>query len=73
MLLSTCDQIASIPTNKAIEVKAAAVNGWQRFWFLPRDPATLSAIRIAVGLLLLYTHAVWTLDWDGFFGSAGSI
>ena len=49
----------------------AAVNGWQRFWFLPRDPATLCVIRICVGLLLLYTHAVWTLDWDGFFGPAG--
>jgi hypothetical protein len=61
----------SLLRNYLSEASAAAVNGWQRFWFLPRDPATLSLLRICVGLLLLYTHAVWTLDWDGFFGSAG--
>lgn len=57
--------------NYVREASAAAVNGWQRFWFLPRDPATLSAMRIFVGMLLFYTHAVWAFDWQGFFGPAG--
>jgi uncharacterized membrane protein YphA (DoxX/SURF4 family) len=63
--------LISLLTNDLSEAKTAAVNGWQRFWFLPRDPATLCVIRICVGLLLLYTHAVWTLDWGGFFGPQG--
>ncbi len=58
-------------SNYLKDAYTAAVNGWQRFWFLPRDPATLGVLRICIGLLLLYTHAVWTLDWDGFFGPAG--
>ncbi len=61
----------SLLRNYLSEASTAAVNGWQRFWFLPRDPATLCVLRICVGLLLLYTHAVWTLDWEGFFGTAG--
>ncbi len=61
----------SLFRNYLSDASNAAVNGWQRFWFLPRDPATLCVIRICVGLLLLYTHVVWTLDWEGFFGPAG--
>ena len=61
----------SLLSNYRKEASTAAVSGWQRFWFLPRDPATLCVLRICIGLLLLYTHAVWTLDWDGFFGPAG--
>lgn len=42
--------------------------GWDRFWFTPADPSTLCAIRILAGLMLLYTHLVWTLDLEAFFG-----
>jgi hypothetical protein len=45
-----------------------AVAGWQRFWFTPADPATLALIRIFAGLMLLYTHAVWSLGLEDFFG-----
>ena len=41
---------------------------WNRFWFLPTDPATLGFIRIAAGLLLLRTHIVWIIHHDAFFG-----
>ncbi|MFO1019125.1 MAG: HTTM domain-containing protein [Planctomycetales bacterium] len=41
---------------------------WNRFWFTPQDPATLSLIRIAAGAMLFYTHLVWTLELDAFFG-----
>ena len=45
--------------------------GWNRFWFTPADAATLSLIRILTGAMLLYTHAVWSLDLSGFFGPEG--
>jgi hypothetical protein len=48
-----------------------AVAGWQRFWFTPADPATLALIRICAGLMLFYTHAVWTLGLEDFFGAHG--
>ena len=48
-----------------------AVRGWDRFWFTPIDPATLGLIRLLTGLLLLYTHAIWTLGLEDFFGEHG--
>jgi hypothetical protein len=53
------------------ELFAAAVAGWNRFWFTPQDPATLALIRILAGVMLLYTHAIWSLDLAGFFGQPG--
>jgi len=43
--------------------------GWNRFWFTPRDPATLGLSRILAGAMLLYTHAVWTLGLSDFMGA----
>ncbi|HEY1067951.1 MAG TPA: HTTM domain-containing protein [Pirellulales bacterium] len=48
-------------------------DGWNRFWFTPTDPATLGTLRIGVGLMLFYTHLVWTLELDAFFGKASWI
>ena len=45
------------------------VAGWDSFWFTPADPATLCLIRLLAGAMLFYTHAVWTLDLDAFFGA----
>ena len=42
----------------------ALVDGWNRFWFSLADPAPLAVIRIAIGLLLVYSHAVWALNSD---------
>jgi len=44
---------------------------WDRFWFSPADPATLGLIRILAGTMLFYTHLVWTIDLEGFFGHDG--
>jgi hypothetical protein len=44
---------------------------WNNFWFKPADPATLSLLRILAGGMLLYTHAVWSLDLSGFIGPEG--
>jgi hypothetical protein len=47
------------------------VDGWNRFWFSPADPATLGLIRIFAGSMLFYTHLVWSLDLNAFFGPSG--
>lgn len=39
-----------------------------RFFFLPTDPTALGFMRILTGLLLLYTHAVYSLTLKEFFG-----
>ncbi len=45
--------------------------GWNRFWFVPRSPATLAVMRICTGMMLFYTHGVWTLELDSFLGLHG--
>lgn len=50
---------------------AETVGAWDRFWFTPVDPAPLCAIRVLTGLLLLWTHLVWSFDLSAFFGSEG--
>lgn len=55
------------------ELCDTAICGWDRFWFRPTDPATLSLIRICAGWMLFYTHLVWTLDLDGFLGSSARL
>src|SRR5215469_14694869 len=44
---------------------------WDDFWYTPADPTLLGVIRILTGLMLLYTHAVWGLALDDFFGPSG--
>jgi len=44
---------------------------WNRFWFMPTDPATLSLIRLLAGGMLFYTHLVWSLDLQAFVGPEG--
>lgn len=47
---------------------SAMSNSWNQFWFAPKDPTTLCLIRVLAGLMLFYTHAIWTLDLEAFFG-----
>ncbi|HUE16213.1 MAG TPA: HTTM domain-containing protein [Planctomycetaceae bacterium] len=44
---------------------------WREFWFKPADPTPLAVMRILFGGMLLYTHFVWGLNLDGFFGPNG--
>ena len=44
---------------------------WNEFWFSPTSPSTLSAIRVLAGMMLLYTHLVWSFGLTGFFGQNG--
>jgi hypothetical protein len=50
------------------ELTLGTRDGWNRFWFTPADPATLGLVRILAGAMLFYTHLVWTMDLNGFFG-----
>ena len=42
---------------------------WDQFWFTPCLPHTLAAIRIATGLMLLYTHLVLGTRLLAFLGA----
>jgi hypothetical protein len=46
----------------------ATAKDWDAFWYTPVDPTLLGLIRVLVGLMLLYTHGVWGLALDEFFG-----
>ncbi len=46
-------------------------NRWTRFWFAPTDPTTLGFMRIMTGLVMLYVHAVYSLDLSAYFGRQG--
>jgi hypothetical protein len=35
------------------------------------SPSTLSAIRVLAGAMLLYTHFIWSMDLEAFFGPNG--
>ncbi|MGE3408440.1 MAG: HTTM domain-containing protein [Pirellulales bacterium] len=54
--------------NYVRELWTSAIRGWDKFWFTPTDPAVLAMIRILGGAMLLYTHFIWTKDFDAFFG-----
>ena len=71
--MSTAKAMASAAGNYFRELRSAIFNGWDRFWFRPCDPATISLIRILAGAMIFYTHLVWTLDLDGFLGSEGRV
>ncbi|WP_422927583.1 DCC1-like thiol-disulfide oxidoreductase family protein [Singulisphaera sp. PoT] len=53
------------------ELGNAAVRGWNAFFFTPADPTSLGLLRVAVGLLLLWSLGVYGLDLQAFFGSEG--
>lgn len=53
------------------ELGQALIAGWDRFWFTPSDPATLGLIRLLGGAMLFYTHLVWSLELEAFFGPKG--
>lgn len=44
---------------------------WTRFWFTPSNPATVSAVRLLTGVLLVYMHATLCFDLEAFFGASG--
>ncbi len=51
----------------------ALIESWDRFWFTPRDGRTLGLIRLLTGLIVFYTHLVWTPLLQRFLGSEGML
>lgn len=52
---------------------AEAVERWNRFWFKPEAPYTLSLIRILAGAMLFYTHLVYSLDMQAMLGRSSLV
>lgn len=46
-------------------------SAWKKFWFEPQDVATVALLRILAGGMILYTHIVWSLRLEEFFGTPG--
>ena len=55
-------------TNYVTSFTSRLAQGWNTFWYTPVDPTLLGLLRILTGSMLLYTHAVWGLALDDFFG-----
>ncbi|MDA0659063.1 MAG: HTTM domain-containing protein [Planctomycetota bacterium] len=55
------------------ELRAASVDGWNRFWFTAQDPATLCVIRVLAGSMLFYTHLVWGVNLSEMWGPQGKL
>src|SRR6266566_1265219 len=45
--------------------------GWNRFWFTPSDPFTLSVIRVLTGIVALAIYLSYLPDLEGWFGPDG--
>src|ERR1041385_2761012 len=44
------------------------LRAWERFWFAPADPSLLGLIRIACGMITVYTLAVYSFNLQDFMG-----
>ena len=58
-------------TDYLARLAAGFGEGWTRFWFIPSDPTTLSAIRLFTGAVVVYLHATLSFDLIRFFGPDG--
>jgi hypothetical protein len=67
---TTPDYGALGPLSYVQTLADTASRTWDRFWFTPRDPVVLGLIRILAGLMLVYTHAVWSLALGDFLGES---
>ncbi len=47
------------------------VAAWNQFWFTPQTSETLAAMRWLTGLIVLYSHAVWSIDLNRFMAHDG--
>lgn len=63
--------MATISLAEPLPLSERLLRPWNAFWFAPRDAATLSVMRIAVGAVALYWEASYTLDLMRFFGPDG--
>ncbi len=55
-----------------IDLLAKAWDAWQRFWFAKENLLTVSVMRWPMVGMILYTHLIWTLDFEAFFADQAS-
>lgn len=48
-------------------------DAWDGFWFTPRDGKALGLIRLLTGLIVFWTHLVWTPLLQRFLGANGML
>lgn len=63
----------SLARNYIVELVNQVGSGWNRFWFTPSAPQTLSLLRVLVGALAFYYVASFGADLVAFFGPDGLI
>src|SRR5436190_12250451 len=44
------------------------LRSWEKFWVTPADPSVLGLIRVACGLITVYTLAVYGFNLQDFMG-----
>src|SRR5437867_2256291 len=49
----------------------AWLRSWEEFWFKPADPTIWAVIRIACGLIVVYTLFVYSFKLQEFMGEHG--
>ena len=67
-MLARIRWLSKLAITDARDALHATSEAWNQFWFTPATPTTLSLIRVLAGSMLFYTHAIWTLDLEAFFG-----
>jgi predicted DCC family thiol-disulfide oxidoreductase YuxK len=64
-------RLVTEPAAYLSELARTAIQAWNTFFFRPSDPTPLGLMRVCVGLLVLWSMAVYGIDLADFFGSAG--
>ena len=59
--------------NRFFDWTKAVAQSWDQFWFTPRDGKTLGLIRLLTGLIVFYSHLVWTPLLSTFLGHDGML
>jgi predicted DCC family thiol-disulfide oxidoreductase YuxK len=59
------------PAAYVLELSRSVGRAWNTFFFTPADPTPLGLIRVGVGLLLLWSPAVYGLDLHAPLGAEG--
>jgi len=52
---------------------STTAKSWDEFWFTPRDGKMLGLIRLLTGLIVFWTHLVWTPLLQTFLGANGML
>jgi hypothetical protein len=55
-----------------IQLLSDAWRNWRRFWFDEEDPLAVCVMRWPMVGMILYTHFIWTFDFEAFFSDHAS-